>query len=216
MRHEEYHNHVHAFVAEMAEVTSKKNPDYSMNQDAMNNFKAIATMLGNGSITPRIVWAVLMGKHLTAIMSHMAQGKSLKDETIHGRFIDLANYAMLGDALDKDLASPPENAEPDRLVVCPIRSGWVDMLVEAANHFKFEGGFSRLEFNTRKMAKEMQEFLDDVNHGSENPDGVVPSDSPSVQRSAEDGRPDREPKPRPDFEPSPGRVTERPGDFRGY
>lgn len=208
MRHEEYHNHVHAFVAEMAEVTSKKNPDYSMNQDAMNNFKAIATMLGNGSITPRIVWAVLMGKHLTAIMSHMAQGKSLKDETIHGRFIDLANYAMLGDALDKDLASPPENAEPDRLVVCPIRSGWVDMLVEAANHFKFEGGFSRLEFNTRKMAKEMQEFLDAVD-GSENPTSSLHGDPAGVQRRDQVERSDWKPEPGSDAQSNPSRLAER-------
>lgn len=104
MRHDEYQEHVIDFTNEMTEVTEKKNHDYSVRLDAMDNFKLIGEMLG---ISPTLVWSVLWMKHVTAVINHMAQGKTLKSETIHGRFIDLANYAMLGDALVQDLASSP-------------------------------------------------------------------------------------------------------------
>lgn len=103
MIHDDYKMHVAKFTNEMVEVTQKKNHDYSVrDDDAMDNFKLVGEMLG---ISPRLVWSVLWMKHVTAVINHMAKDKTLKDETIHGRFIDLANYAMLGDALDKDLAN---------------------------------------------------------------------------------------------------------------
>lgn len=121
MRHDEYAEHVIDFTGEMTQVTSAKNHDYSVNDDTMSNFKEIGRLLG---ISPRLVWSVLWMKHVTAVVNHMAQGKSLKSETIHGRFIDLANYSVLGDALDDDLKSEtgphkssPENAFPQNACI---------------------------------------------------------------------------------------------------
>lgn len=68
----------------MTEVTEKKNHDYSVRLDAMDNFKLIGEMLG---ISPTLVWSVLWMKHVTAVINHMAQGKTLKSEddpwTVH-------------------------------------------------------------------------------------------------------------------------------------
>lgn len=114
MRHDDYAEHVLDFTQEMKQVTESKNHDYSVNDDAMSNFKEIAALLG---ISPRVVWAVLWMKHVTAICNHMAQGKKLKSESIHGRFIDNANYSVLGDALDKDLELEANSSLPEKATV---------------------------------------------------------------------------------------------------
>lgn len=102
MRFDDYAEHVTDFTSEMTEVTGKKNPDYSVgDDDAMGNFKIIGE---DADVEPLTAWAVLFFKHVTAIMSYVRKGK-LMDESIHSRFIDLANYCMLGDALVKDLAN---------------------------------------------------------------------------------------------------------------
>lgn len=101
MTHGEYADHVKEFIAEMADVTSKKNPDYSAgHQDAMANYYELAAAAG---VSPIQAWMCLTMKHVTAVMRFVKQGK-VTSEPIHGRFIDLANYAMLGDALVKDMA----------------------------------------------------------------------------------------------------------------
>lgn len=102
MTHEEYATHVGEFTGEMLEVTRAKNADYSAGtDDAMRNYYELSAASG---ATPVQAWMVLMMKHVTAIMRYAKDGR-VSSESIHGRFVDLANYAMLGDALVKDLAS---------------------------------------------------------------------------------------------------------------
>ena len=100
MTHDDYRKHVSEFLAEMKAVTDAKNPDYSAGQDdAMANYYELAAAAG---ITPVQAWMCLMMKHVTAIMRYSKVG-SVTSEPIRGRLIDLANYAMLGAALVKDL-----------------------------------------------------------------------------------------------------------------
>jgi hypothetical protein len=102
MTKSEYNDHVQAFLAEMRAVTDAKNVDYSAGQDdAMTNYYELASAAG---VTPFQAWMCLMMKHVTAIMRYSKAGEVVS-EPIHGRFIDLANYAMLGSALVKDLAA---------------------------------------------------------------------------------------------------------------
>lgn len=105
MTHKEYADHIKTFVAEMQEVTKAKNADYSAGtDDALNSYKDSAEAVG---ITPFQSWLVLFMKHVHAIQRYSKTG-SVSSETIHGRFIDIANYAMLGDALAKELESDPQ------------------------------------------------------------------------------------------------------------
>jgi len=100
MKHSEYADHVKKFTDEMIDTTSKKNPDYSAGtEDAMGNYYEVSNATG---VTPVQAWMVLLMKHFTAIMRFTKTGM-VSSEAIHGRFIDLANYAMLGDALVKDM-----------------------------------------------------------------------------------------------------------------
>lgn len=109
MTHDNYQKHCQEFLAEMLQVTESKNPDYSAGtDDAMNDYKSAAARLG---VTPFQAWAVLLTKHIHAIERFVKTG-TLSSESIHSRLIDLANYAMLGDALVKDLAS--QSVLPDK------------------------------------------------------------------------------------------------------
>lgn len=106
MTKEEYTDHVSKFLSEMRAVTEAKNVDYSAGQDdAMANYYELSRAAG---VTPFQAWMVLMMKHVTAIMRYSKCG-SVVSESIHGRMIDLANYAMLGDALIKDLSDKRED-----------------------------------------------------------------------------------------------------------
>lgn len=100
MTHEEYAEHVQKFTEEMRAVTAAKNADYSAGtNDAMRNYHELAQAAG---ITPVQAWMCLFMKHVTAVMRYAKTG-SVLSETIHGRFVDMANYALLGDALVADL-----------------------------------------------------------------------------------------------------------------
>lgn len=96
MTRAEYEAHFDAFVAEMREVTMAKNDDYSAGTaDAMRNYSELASAAG---VTPFQAWMCLFMKHVTAIMRYAKDGR-VSSESIHGRFVDVANYAALGDAL---------------------------------------------------------------------------------------------------------------------
>jgi hypothetical protein len=102
MTHEEFATHVKEFLIEMRETMAAKNPDYSAGtDDAMNDYHSASSATG---VTPLQAWAVLTMKHVHAIQRYVKTG-SVSSEAIHGRFVDLANYAVLGDALVKDLAA---------------------------------------------------------------------------------------------------------------
>lgn len=102
MTHPEYAAHVLAFTDEMRAVTAAKNADYSAGtDDAMRNYYELSQASG---CTPFQAWMCLFFKHVTAVMRYSKDGK-VSSESIHGRMIDIANYAILGDALIKDLAA---------------------------------------------------------------------------------------------------------------
>lgn len=104
MKMEDFDAHAGRFMSEMADIMAAKNPDYSTEEDdAMSNYYEIAHIAG---VSPQEAWLVLFSKHLTAIMT-WAQGRDLKSETIQHRFVDAANYMVLGAALAKDLATKP-------------------------------------------------------------------------------------------------------------
>lgn len=101
MTMDEYAQHVNGFLAEMRAVTEAKNPDYSAgSNDAMAHYHDAAVEVG---VTPLQVWLVLLTKHLQAIRRYARTG-TVSSEAIRGRFVDVANYAMLGAALVEDLA----------------------------------------------------------------------------------------------------------------
>jgi hypothetical protein len=79
----------------MFEILDTKGPDYSNSDDRLANFKRLGSLLG---IPPIQVWAVYAMKHMDAIMTYAKSGK-VESEEITGRFLDLANYAVLGAAL---------------------------------------------------------------------------------------------------------------------
>ncbi len=102
MTHDSYATHVQAFLAEMDAVTKAKNADYSAGtKDAMDHYHSGAEEAG---VTPVQVWFIMLMKHYQAIRRYVREGR-LDSEPIHGRMIDMANYAMLGDALVNDLTN---------------------------------------------------------------------------------------------------------------
>ena len=69
-----------------------KGEEYAIeNEDALNNFKQVAKMLG---VTPLQVCLIYMYKHFCAIMSHAKRGNVLS-EPIEGRILDLRLYAAI-------------------------------------------------------------------------------------------------------------------------
>lgn len=107
MTHDDYAKHVREFTDEMRAVTEAKNADYSAgSDDSMNNYYELSAATG---VTPVQAWMCLAMKHWTAVMRYAKTG-SVSSEVIHGRFIDLANYMMLGAALVKDIEQKNEAA----------------------------------------------------------------------------------------------------------
>lgn len=98
----DFDKHVADFHEEMLAITSVKNTDYSAGHaDAMANYYELSNASG---VTPFQAWMCLFMKHVTAIMRYAKTG-SVLSESIHGRMLDVANYAVLGDALIKDMAA---------------------------------------------------------------------------------------------------------------
>lgn len=101
MTHQDYNAHVIEFTERMKSVTWAKNADYSAGTaDAMHDYYAAAEEC---DVTPIKAWFVLFMKHVRAIQKFVRTGR-VESEPMTGRFTDVANYAMLGDALVKDMA----------------------------------------------------------------------------------------------------------------
>ena len=80
-------------------INVTKGEEYAIeNEDALNNFKQVAEMLGT---TPRMVCAIYMYKHFCSIMNHAKRGDVLS-EPIEGRILDLRLYAALYLALTRE------------------------------------------------------------------------------------------------------------------
>lgn len=105
--HREFDEYAQRFFHDMVQIIGTKGNDYTQGEkDRLDNFKQQAAQLG---LTPMKVWSVLFNKHVAAVMTYARTGK-VASEPIHGRFLDIAVYAILGAAL----AEESENAgEPN-------------------------------------------------------------------------------------------------------
>lgn len=93
------------WAAELRDIIVSKGAEYKWDaQDQLGNFRAVG---GN----PKWVWWTYFFKHVSAIRHH-AQEDSTPAETLRGRFLDIAGYAFLGDALFREerLIAHPEEA----------------------------------------------------------------------------------------------------------
>ncbi len=107
MKQSEFDHRLANFAGEMSSLLISKGNDYSVNDDRLSNFKEVAKLV---SITPMQVWAVFFLKHVTAVMTQ-AQDGEVKDEPIHMRFIDIANYAFLGDCIVQEEQEQKEDGQ---------------------------------------------------------------------------------------------------------
>lgn len=83
------------FTQEMRDLLEAKGSDYSRSNDRLSNFKRIANLL---DLPPLVIWNVYAQKHKDAIDTFCRTG-TVSSEAIRGRFLDLANYCLLGAAL---------------------------------------------------------------------------------------------------------------------
>lgn len=99
MTPDEFQNHIDWFVNEMVSEMNRKNPDYRDANGSTLDYEVVAAEIG---ITPFQAWAVLANKHWRAILRYVRDGK-VSSEGIQHRLKDLANYCLLGSALEKSL-----------------------------------------------------------------------------------------------------------------
>ena len=90
----------HLFETKLVPMLAVKGEDYSRyaskeNTKANANFGALADMFKGSELDKYHVWAVFMMKHIQAILTWVSQRK-LESEKIDGRFLDAANYIMIG------------------------------------------------------------------------------------------------------------------------
>lgn len=84
------------FTKDMYATLNVKGGEYSSDRDRLENFKRGAQMTG---ADPRQIALIYMAKHFDAIGSFVRDPTMPTSEPIRGRFIDLANYAVLMAAL---------------------------------------------------------------------------------------------------------------------
>lgn len=82
----------------MLQTLKSKQGDYTVNEDRVFQFKAIAEWTG---LSPLQVWEVLFFKHVTAIRSFILKGETSAEQIQH-RTMDVANYCVLLEALIED------------------------------------------------------------------------------------------------------------------
>lgn len=109
MMHKEFEEFAKVFVVDMIDLLKVKGGDYSNEVDRLSNFKEQAKLLG---VPARVIWAVYCHKHIDAVDRWVREGK-LTSETIRSRFLDLANYALLGAALAEDLKDEGSVSRPE-------------------------------------------------------------------------------------------------------
>jgi len=97
------------FFLDQGELLLNKGQDYAGDGDRLANFKRLAKGLG---LTPLQIWAVYFTKHVDALVQ-LAKTGSLKSEPPRGRFLDVANYAILGAALFAESEPPSTLLERD-------------------------------------------------------------------------------------------------------
>lgn len=94
----EFESFAEKFVDDQNELLNFKGQDYCGDGDRLANFRRQAAGLG---LTPLQVWAVFFMKHVDALCN-LARSGVLHSEPPRSRFLDVANYAILGCALFED------------------------------------------------------------------------------------------------------------------
>lgn len=88
---------VGGLLKEAKTIRETKGREYTQgDKDRLENFKRLA---GELQLRPLQVWSIYFHKHIDAIMSYVASGKTTSEETIRGRFLDALNYLFFGYAL---------------------------------------------------------------------------------------------------------------------
>jgi len=95
MTREKFNKFIQEFINEQKELMDIKGSDYSGDKDALSNFKRIAKNIGDD---PLKVWYVYASKHWDSITTFVRAGR-VNSEHIRGRFLDMANYLLLGMAI---------------------------------------------------------------------------------------------------------------------
>jgi hypothetical protein len=95
---------VEAFQAEQRKIMSDKGTSYSGAKDAsqgdrLANFKRVADRVG---VSPMQVWLIYFLKHVDSVCTFVKTGH--ESEGLRSRALDIANYAMLGVALNDEAA----------------------------------------------------------------------------------------------------------------
>lgn len=84
-----------ALYNECLETMKKKGADYSGADDVNRNFKETAKAL---NLTPRLVWAVFVKKHIDAVSNAVARNPEAPErcaESIHSSLVDIINYCII-------------------------------------------------------------------------------------------------------------------------
>lgn len=96
MTKKKFNKFLKQFHSSQEKLLISKGHDYTQgSDDRFLNFKEVASLTG---MTPLQVWAVYWMKHVFAICTYVKFGE-VKSEGIEGRFLDEANYNVLGAAL---------------------------------------------------------------------------------------------------------------------
>ena len=110
MTRKKFHVFLKQFHKDQEKLLIAKGWDYTQgSDDRLLNFKEVASLTG---MTPLQVWAVYWMKHVFAICTYVKFGK-LSSEGIKSRFIDEANYNVLGAALLNEM-KPAKRPEQKR------------------------------------------------------------------------------------------------------
>ena len=99
MTNKQFNKFVKEFRRNQDELITLKGFDYTQgDSDRLHNFKFVAEHTG---LTPVQVWSVYWLKHVLAILTFVKHGE-VRSESIEGRFLDEANYNLLGLAILKE------------------------------------------------------------------------------------------------------------------
>lgn len=113
MTNKEFAQMLRSELGEVIALSEVKGGDYSGKDDTLRFFKDRARELGT---TPQMVWAVLAGKHWSAIMSAAKEAGNdgySPSEPVAGRVRDLVVYLFLFLAMDSEIDDDPEESVAD-------------------------------------------------------------------------------------------------------
>lgn len=95
----EFDNLFDSLMADCQKMRDTKGKEYALTADRLANFKEIGQSFG---ISPSIVCAIYLEKHLRSIRSFINHRRAFSDEGIRGRIVDAMTYFALLYALIKE------------------------------------------------------------------------------------------------------------------